>query len=629
MKRWWWLLVWLAWALVGWGPAQAAEQVWLLDRAERAQGALTGADSAADQGAAWQSVALPDAWRLEQRSGTWTYRLSLPTCGAGSAGASVACLDPHPGAALWIPRVGCSVVLWVNGQVVVRLAEIEGAYVNRGLRPILQTIPPALLRSARQGGDNDVRLVVSSPVAQVGGLSRLWVGTEASLNVRHALRDIFLTSGPMATLSMSLLLTLAGVWVALRITPEAWLFSVVSFVWGLREGLWLIGPRHLAWDLAADLGDVAAGAALLTASLTLLSLLDERAPIWRRLILTAWALVPVLVWWRVGHSSLEARPWVLAWFYLAHALGAWGMVIIIGAWWRKPSWPTAWIWLGCAATGAIATVENWHDKDSLDPSSFEHLRLAPFISLSALFVTCVFVYVRVRAALALEADHKETMRREIEAQRLELEALHARERERAQAEAVIDERARIVRDMHDGLGSQLIGMLSSVEAGAFTRDELLDELNEALNQLRLTIDSLEPMGEDLSSLLGQLRYRLDARLRKAGFKVMWEVVSMPVEARLSASHINHLQRLLYETFSNVIKHSGAASVWVHASHDKTSGRHTIVVRDDGRGFEAGRPGGRGLKNLAHRAAQLGADLEVLSRPGQGTSVSLSWAVNAM
>lgn len=596
-------------------------QAWEIDVAERAQGEII-ADEGDRRGVHWRTTSLPDAWRLEQRSGTWTYRLRLPTCAREQAGP---CLDARADAALWLPRAGHHVALWVNGMVVARLAGVDGRELDRGQRPILLGVPPSLLKAASSGQDNDVRLVVSSSSMQAAGLSRVWVGTESSLSSRHVLRDAFLVGSAVTTLTTSLLLTLGAFWLAWRITPEAWLFSLVSGLWGLREGLWLMGPRFMPSDLVAALIDITAGAALLVACMTLFRLLDERVAAWHRLAVGLLAMVPLLLWWRAMHTGGVADAWVLVWFMGAHLLGFCATLLTTVFVWRRPSWPRAWILAGCLGVTVIVSLENWHDKHSLDAMSFEHLRLAPFMTLSALFVTCVSIYVRVSAALAAEAHHKETMRREIDAQRQELEQLHARERERAQAQAITDERARIVRDMHDGLGSQLVGMLSAVESDGFTRDELLDELNEALSQLRLTIDSLEPIGDDLSSLLGQLRYRLETRLRKAGFKVVWDVAPLPANEPLSASSINHLQRLLYETFSNVIKHSGAASVWVHASHDASTGVNRIVVRDDGRGFEVGGTAGRGLGNLAHRAAQLGAALDVRSQPGQGTQVSLSWA----
>lgn len=611
-----------AWAMVL--PGNPASQAWQIDHADRAQGDITG-EEGERSGVQWQRVTLPDAWRLEQRSGTWTYRLRLPTCAGERAGP---CLNARADAALWLPRAGHHVALWINGMVVARLAEVDGWEVDRGQRPILLGVPPSLLKTASSGQDNDVRLVVSSSSMQAAGLSRVWVGTESSLYGRHVLRDAFLMGSAVTTLTTSVLLTLGALWLAWRITSEAWLFSLVSALWGLREWLWLAGPRFMPWDLVAVSIDITAGAALLVACMTLFRLLAERGPTWHRLAMAMLAMAPLLLWWRATHAGPVADAWVLAWFTGAHFLGFCATLLTIVFVWRRPSWPRGWILAGCLGVSAIVSLENWHDKHSFDAMSFEHLRLAPFMTLSALFVTCVSIYVRVGAALATEAHHKETMRREIDAQRQELEQLHARERERVHAQAITDERARIVRDMHDGLGSQLVGMLSAVESDGFTRDEMLDELNEALSQLRLTIDSLEPIGDDLSSLLGQLRYRLETRLRKAGFKVVWDVAPLPANEPLSASSINHLQRLLYETFSNVIKHSGAASVWVHASHDEATGLNRIVVRDDGRGFEVGSTAGRGLGNLAHRAAQLGAALDVRSQPGQGTQVSLSWAACA-
>lgn len=613
--------------MAGGGWAQAAElpAPWRIDHAERAQGTVLG-DEPAVAGAVWQRVTLPDAWRLDDRTGTWTYRVRVPTCGAGVAGD---CLDGDAGAAFWLPRAGCGVALWVNGRLVVRLAQAGGRDIDRGHRPILQTIPPALLREARPGLDNDVRLVVSSPSAALGGVSRIWGGTEASLHLRHAWRDVFLTTSAMATVSIALMVAFAGLWVAWRNrVVGAGLFALVSTLWALHEALWMLGPLAMPWDLSEALGQIVRGAALMLATLLLLRLLGKQSPTLLRLVQGTLAVSPLVLAWRGWHAEALADALVRGWLAGAHALALWATALTFPPVLRQPSRARVLILLWTLGVAVLALRELWHEWLSPAPLSFEYLRMGPFMALSSLLVVCVSIYVRVNTALAAEAHHKEAMRREIEVQRQELEALHARERVRAQAEAVTDERARIVRDMHDGLGSQLVGMLSAVESGGFTRDELLEELNEALSQLRLTIDSLEPIGEDLSSLLGQLRYRLDTRLRKAGFKVVWDVAPMPTETPLSASHINHLQRLLYETFSNVIKHSHAASVWVHASHDEATGMNLIVVRDDGQGFETGRPGGRGLSNLAHRAAQLGAAIEVKSAPGQGTQVSLRWAVNA-
>lgn len=591
---------------------------WRFDRIERAQGMHAEVVHAEPR---WEEVGLPDVWRLQQRSGTWTYRLRVPTCAPETTGA---CLDGKLGGALWVPRVGRQVSLWVNGRLVARSAELEGYHMGHIARPLLVFIPPVHLRlNTPREETNDLRLVVSTPKGRTGGLARVWIGPEADLVSRHDWRDVFVVGSSSATMSTALSLSLAGLFFALRTRAvEAWLFFIDSFLWGAREALWLMSFRHVPWELAMTLGALANGAAMLVAGLLLLRLLSERGRLWPSAALIALALLPGLIWWRTQDAHADTA---LTWWYLAsHALGVWVTAIAIVAVWRKPSWPRALILAGCVGVAGLAWLENWHKHLSPDPLSFEQLRLAPFLSLCALLAVCVSVYVRVSTAFAIEANHKESMRREIESQRRELEQWHEHAREQARSEAVAQERARFVRDMHDGLGSQLVGMLSTVESGTFTRDELLDGLSEALQELRLTIDSLEPIGDDLASLLGQLRFRLDARLRKAGFEVIWDVGVLPTGVELTAHHVDHLQRLLYEVFSNVIKHSCAKHVWVQAHHDHETGTHLIVVRDDGRGFDMTLPGGRGLRNLSYRAMQLGARLELFSQPGQGTQVSLHW-----
>ena len=67
-------------------------------------------------------------------------------------------------------------------------------------------------------------------------------------------------------------------------------------------------------------------------------------------------------------------------------------------------------------------------------------------------------------------------------------------------------------DMHDGIGGQLISKLSLVENGEASKEQVAAALRECIDDLRLAIDSLEPAGDDLLPVLGNLRYRLEPRL---------------------------------------------------------------------------------------------------------------------
>ncbi len=69
--------------------------------------------------------------------------------------------------------------------------------------------------------------------------------------------------------------------------------------------------------------------------------------------------------------------------------------------------------------------------------------------------------------------------------------------------------------MHDGLGSSLLSAMVAVEQGSMPQDQVVTVLRECVDDLRLVIDSLEPVGHDIVSLLATMRYRLGKRLRSA------------------------------------------------------------------------------------------------------------------
>lgn len=643
-------LLWLVRASVWHDDTAAPDRpLWVLDTATVAPGAVVGPWLTRES----HTVALPDAWRLSGREGGWTYRWALPTC-APSAGLPAPaeppgpCLRPEPGgAALWLPRVGWQVSVWFNGHELAVLGEVAGHSLDVAQRPRLITLPRTLLRSPpppgtdlrhAAGAANDLRLVVRASPGQAGGVSRVWLGSASQLAVQHQVRELLTLAPAAAVGAVGLLLTVFGVWVGLRRRlVVAHLFAVDSLLWALREALWVGGVRYFDWALIDALMKLCGAAALLVAGMLLLRLLERevRAWMWAARVALLWTVLAL--WMRVVGQGLDAswlpaaRVMVDLAHGLAHLVGLWVTAIAVQEVWRRPSLARALILLGCLGVTGLAAADLWHQSLSRQAMSQEALRWAPYMGMCALLSVVVAVYVRVSAAFHLEAHHKQELRAQVEAQRLELERLHARERARDRDEAVQSERARIVRDMHDGLGSQLVGMLSAVEAEQVSHTELVEELHEALSQLRMTIDSLDPVADDLAGILGQLRYRLDARMRRAGFVLHWEVGAMPVTQQLSAAAVSHVQRMLYEIFSNVIRHSQAAHVWVQAS--QRDGHSTVVVRDDGVGFvppaSAGagdasrRSGGRGMRHLALRAEQIGAHVQVDSAPGQGTCVCLT------
>ena len=222
-------------------------------------------------------------------------------------------------------------------------------------------------------------------------------------------------------------------------------------------------------------------------------------------------------------------------------------------------------------------------------------------------------YAQLNRDLANRVAEKERQLRE------QFERAQARERETAIAE----ERSRIMRDMHDGLGARLVSVLHMAEQPQASGDEIARQVRHCLDDLRLTIDSMEAVEGDLATVLGHLRYRFGSRLTGVGVDLDWQVEELPKLAYLTPEVIRNIQKVALEAIANVLKHARASRVTVRAFHDAAAEKVVLELRDNGGGFEAGATPmhGHGLANMRHRAARIGGVLE-LSSGANGTTVRL-------
>lgn len=257
----------------------------------------------------------------------------------------------------------------------------------------------------------------------------------------------------------------------------------------------------------------------------------------------------------------------------------------------------------------------------------DHYYLLPYCCLM-LLLSFQHALVRQHAgAFASLADaHADQQRRLAEQQQL-LQANHLRLVAFEREQVLQQERQRLMRDMHDGLGSALLSSLALAQQRRLSPEAMAQLLGDCIDDLRLVIDSLEPMENDLATLVGTLRLRLGDRLEAAGLRLHWQVQDLHPLPWLDAPHALQVLRMVQEMFTNVLKHARAQHV--HVTLCNVGQQVAVEVKDDGVGFDMGRAGaGRGLANMRERARALGAQLDIRSAPGQGTSTRLMLPLRA-
>jgi len=586
------------------------------------------------------TTVLPHRWRDDcARCATRWYRIDRPLADL-----------PREAQAVYLPLVADNAAVYLNGRLLGQGGRFADPVARLGARPLWVPAPAALW----QPGENRLYVLLKAERARFGLMPAPAVGAESDLvgawRLRHALAvtlpQVAATAAAMLALTMGVLawyrrrepghlalalaaaLFAADTFARLVVDPPlpgpAWdallallrlalAASVGMLAWRLaglhgegREGDAPVrpgpGPR---WLGAAALGLAGCAAAAAVATGAALEPSGGGIEAVEGLARLALAGAGGLLGFRAGQGV--QRPGAA----LALAMGAALAVAALADALRLPplavSGP-AWGWMGLSG-----------------PAAAEALPLVPWALTALLGTAAWWLLVRfvetLNAAELLNIDLEALVRERTAA----LEAQFERVRELERRETLAAERERLMRDMHDGVGGHLVSMLAMIEADRRRPAELAQVVREALDDMRLMVDSLEPVDDDLNAVLAMFHDRLVPRLRGAGVELHWNVELLPEVNGLTPARVLHLLRMLQEAVTNAMRHGRARTLWIEAAAGEGGGVR-VEVRDDGAGFDLQAvEGGRGLKNLARRAREIGAELSISSGPGRGASVVVRWA----
>lgn len=571
--------------------AQAQRQVWLDGRLQ-AQG----------------SVSLPDPLLRDWRREGFVARYTL----------DVSACTHQPGQSLWLFRVGAPYILMIDGAAAVpELPRVGSATVTafNGRTPMLFALPK---------GARELTIELRTMPFIPAGVARAEIGPMNALLPRH-LAAYNQHSGGMYVVSLvTLLMGLGSVllWRTRRQDNVIFWFSMMCLTWGSRGVMYAGDAVHLPPLLFEQINPFTVSLFAVSCIQTTLLLLGKQTRQRHRALMGAGLgfTVTFALTLAAGQGALLVRG--LSYLFGLTMLGTMPFVLWSG---RNVlgHWRAGLMALGFAALFGASLNDVLIVVGTLPPDRTSFILLGFTTVLLAYALVCAEYVMRELNRAEISNELLEARVRE---KSLELEHSYALLRESERASARAQERARFNREIHDGLGAQLITALRGVERGALNKEQVAQTLQEGLDELRLLMDSSD-LGRSLHGALIAWRNRWEPRLQAVDMDLRWSMDPALERLELGSDATLQIMRVLQEAVANAVKHSGARSVSIHAWLDP--GPHdalVLEVRDDGHGLPLARAvdggGGRGLRNMVQRAEKLGGALTVDNAPGGGAFVRL-------
>ncbi len=302
-----------------------------------------------------------------------------------------------------------------------------------------------------------------------------------------------------------------------------------------------------------------------------------------------------------------AALWVAACAVLlqgrAQAARTWPLVLLLAA-----------LGIGFAALAGLAWPPHWAQKHALLAAAMAWG--LPFVT--ALLAIGVAVARNPGGRTEQEANTTLIEQRVLEAT-ADLEVSFRQLADQKVQQVTERERKRIAADLHDDLGAKLLTIVHTSES-----ERISSLAREALEEMRLSVRGLTGRPVQLADAMGDWRAETVSRLAQAGIDSDWHAPDELPQVLSSRAYVQ-TTRILRESTSNIIKHSGAKHCSVRVGIE--AGDFQLVIQDDGNGIteevDARLDRGHGLASMKNRAKQLQGQCLIESGVGYGTVIRLT------
>lgn len=550
-----------------------------------------------------EPVQLPDNWTISHpnRGGMGWYHFTLM-------------LHQQPLGlwAVYLPRLSVNAEVYLNDTLIGSGGNIHNPEIFNTLRPLLFHFPAQLLHQ----GNNRIDVRILGYANENSGLNTLKLGPDKDLDPPYREQFFREVQAPMISFGLLILLSawLFLIWWRHRQEKQYLMFALCGFfslfytsAFMVRDHSPLSHPLWM-WIIYCSASWYVYSVALLIHRFVNVS--RPRFETW------------LFIYTATGTLLVAATP--AAYHFSILGIMDLGMaavsiyVIYLIYRYRQTCLRSEWILLFCALSFSAAT--GYHDV--FINLAFPEKEIGSYY----FYWGSTVVGIAIALLLLLRFDRSlslaESMNRElyslVDKKSLELNRSFQERQELETRHAVLSERERIMRELHDGLGGYLVSALVQAERAPSPMPLMQQTLRAALNDLRIMIDSLDSDPSDIVMQLGPLRERLESCMEANGTILHWSITDQPKLPHANSTSALHMSRIIQEIFTNIAKHSSARNAYF------TVDNHRIEIRDDGRGFDVStaKPG-RGLPNLRQRADQIGIRLDITSST-KGTQIFLSW-----
>lgn len=502
-----------------------------------------------------------------------------------------------PSAALYVPLINRPVTVKVDDETLYDSADDVVWAGPAVTTPFFVRLPPP----RRPGEPYRMTFTVRpGPFAAPTYVSEFYVGSADALSPTFKWRqfvDVDLRTVALAAQS----LLAAGVLLAWFLRPHnallSWLAALLALTVIVTPGMYL-GFRPAFWKFHPYVLALAPAYAL-TAVAVSFQLLDIRPP--RTLVRGILPVTAVMLVLAVIGTPLALRivAGMAASAFCVCAVAACA-IIAWGALWRGD--PDARIMLVAAALISWCLLRDVYVFATLPHQPF---RLhSPHAGLPYVISLCAVLGRRMADSFDRLDRSNEVLNVRLAEREAELAALSRLERIEAARLVREQERARLTRDLHDGISGHLVSIIALSERSETPQIE--QAARDALNDLRLVIYSLDIGERELRLALASFRERLEPQLHRLGVALGWSMASLPEVSGVTPGNALTVLRILQEAITNALKHGPARRIAVRGG-TAADGRAAIIIDNDGQPFAADSRG-RGLDNMHLRAAKLNAVL---------------------